>query len=195
MSSAATRPPAGDTLTLQVNDQGHSSAGGPLTASDTATINITALNDAPVNSVPGSQNMTEDGTLVFSSAGGNLISVADVDVGAGTVQLTLSVTSGTLTLSGTTGLTFSTGDGTADASMQFSGTLVDVNAALAGLTYAPLANFAGVDQLTITVDDLGSTGSGGPQTDTDTVAIVVAAVNDAPTLSAPATVSTAFQAP
>ena len=188
-------PPAGDTLTLQVNDQGHSGAGGPLTASDTATINITALNDAPVNSVPGSQNMTEDGTLVFSSAGGNLISVADVDVGAGTVQLTLSVTSGTLTLSGTTGLAFSAGDGSADAGMQFTGTLVDVNAALAGLTYAPLANFAGADQLTITVDDLGSTGSGGPQTDTDTVAIAVAAVNDAPTLSAPATVNTAFQAP
>jgi hypothetical protein len=48
------------------------------------------------------------------------------------VQVTLTATNGTLTLSGTTGLSFSGGDGTADASMTFTGTITNINAALAG---------------------------------------------------------------
>ena len=39
-------PSASATLTLQVNDNGNT-GGGSLTNSDTATINITAVNDAP----------------------------------------------------------------------------------------------------------------------------------------------------
>ena len=54
----------------------------------------------------------EDGSLVFSSANGNLVSINDVDAGAASVRVTLTVTNGVLTLSGTTGLSFSTGDGT-----------------------------------------------------------------------------------
>ncbi len=41
-------PPASTTLTLLVDDTGDTGIGGPLTASDVATINITAVNDAPV---------------------------------------------------------------------------------------------------------------------------------------------------
>jgi large repetitive protein len=49
--------------------------------------------------------------------------------------VTLSVEHGTLTLSDTTGLTFSVGDGSGDATLVFSGSLDDVNAALATLSY------------------------------------------------------------
>jgi len=38
------------------------------------------------------------------------------------VQVSLSVDSGAVTLSGTAGLTFTQGDGTADAAMTFTGT-------------------------------------------------------------------------
>ncbi|MCZ3196184.1 hypothetical protein NYZ33_18475, partial [Acinetobacter baumannii] len=38
-------PGATDTLTLAVSDLGNTGTGGTLTASDTATINITAVND------------------------------------------------------------------------------------------------------------------------------------------------------
>jgi hypothetical protein len=40
-------PPATDTLTLTASDLGNAGTGGTLTANDTATINITAVNDAP----------------------------------------------------------------------------------------------------------------------------------------------------
>ena len=40
---------------------------------------ITAVNDPPVNSVPGTQTINEDATLTFSAGGGNAISVSDVD--------------------------------------------------------------------------------------------------------------------
>ncbi len=156
---------------------------GVLQNSDTATINITAVNDAPVNTVPGAQVTTEDTALVFSASNSNQIQVNDFDVAAGNLEITLSVTNGTLTLAGTTGLSFTTGDGTADSSMVFRGTMANINAALATLTFNPTANFAGSSVLTITTSDLGNTGSGGTLTDTDTVNITVNGSNDAPTIA------------
>src|SRR5262249_2071067 len=80
-----------------------------------------APNRPQVNAVPGAQTIAEDTSLVFSSGGGNTISVADPDAGSAALQVTLSVTSGTLTLASLSGLTFTTGDGIADASMTFAG--------------------------------------------------------------------------
>ncbi|MGH8488958.1 MAG: DUF4347 domain-containing protein, partial [Gammaproteobacteria bacterium] len=60
----------------------------------TATITVTAVNDAPLNTVPASITVTED---VASALTG--ISIADVDAGAGNVLVTLSVPSGTLAAS------------------------------------------------------------------------------------------------
>src|SRR5258707_8067631 len=83
------------------------------------------------------------------------------DAGSNPVKVTLSVTNGVLTLGSLAGLTFTTGDGTADASMVFTGTLANVNTALAGLIYLPTGDFNGSSLLSITTDDQGSTGSGG----------------------------------
>ena len=143
---------------------------------------MTAVNDAPVNAVPGTQTVNEDTSLVFT--GGNAISISDVDVGAGNETVTLSVASGALTLSGTAGLAFSVGDGTADSTMTFSGTVGAINTALNGLGYQGNLNFNGSDTLNITTSDNGNTGSGGILTDADSITINVTAVNDAPTLTA-----------
>jgi CSLREA domain-containing protein len=140
-------------------------------------------NDAPVNGVPGSQTMDEDTTQVFSSGGGNALSVSDVDAGSNAVQTTLTGTNGVMTLAGTSGLTFSVGDGTADATMTFTGTVSAITAALNGLSFAPPANYYGAASVQITTNDLGNTGLGGAQSDSDTVAITVTAVNDSPTIS------------
>ncbi|WP_345530972.1 putative Ig domain-containing protein [Viridibacterium curvum] len=176
-------PPTTDTLTLAVNDGGNTGSGGALTDSESVTINIAAVNDAPINSVPGAQSTNEDTALVFSSGNGNLISIADVDAASGAMEVTLSVGNGTLTLSGTTGLSFSTGDGAADATMTFTGTIANINAALAGLSYTPTANYNGPDTLSIATRDQGNTGSGGTLSDADTVAITVNAANDAPVVT------------
>src|SRR5690606_22137103 len=93
---------------------------------------------------------------------------------------------GTITLASLAGLSFSVGDGTGDATMQFSGTQASINAALEGLRFAPAANYSGPAQLQLAVNDLGNSGAGGPLTANGTVAIDVAAVNDAPTISLPA---------
>src|SRR5205807_1092487 len=111
------------------------------------SVTIDAINDAPVNTVPGPQNILEDTSLVFSAAGGNALSVSDVDADPNAVQVTLAATNGALTLSQTSGLTFTTGHGTADTAMVFTGTIASVNAALSGLTFAPKHDFNGTASL------------------------------------------------
>jgi hypothetical protein len=58
-------------------------------------------------------------------------------------------------------LTFTAGSN-GSASMTFSGTLADLNTALAGLALQPTANFNGGDTLTITTNDQGNTGAVAP---------------------------------
>ncbi|MBM7114307.1 tandem-95 repeat protein [Archangium primigenium] len=165
---------------LVSNDLGNTGSGGPQTDTDTVAVTVTAVNDAPVNVVPVAQTVDEDTTKVFSTAQGNALAVTDVDVGTGNMEVTLTATNGVLTLGRLTGLTFSTGDGTTDATMKFQGTLANVNAALDGLAFAPTANFSGAASVQLVSNDLGNTGSGGAKSDTDTVAVTVTGVNDAP---------------
>ena len=143
---------------------------------------MSAVNDAPVNTVPSAQTTNEDTSLVFSSAHSNQIQIADVDDGGSSMQVALSVSHGTLTLVSTTGLSFTVGSNGA-ASMTFTGTKSAINTALATLTYAPTLNYNGSDTLTITTSDLGHTGSGGTLTDTDTVGITITAVDDPSSLT------------
>ncbi|HSC69570.1 MAG TPA: putative Ig domain-containing protein, partial [Cellvibrio sp.] len=172
-----------DTLNLVTNDLGNSGTGGAKTDSDTVAITVNAVNDAPVNSVPGGQVGTEDVAFVFSAAKGNQIQINDIDVGSGNLQVNLSVTNGTLTLAGTSGLSFTTGDGTADGSMVFTGTRAAINTALATLTFNPTANYNGGAVVSLTTSDLGNTGSGGAKTDADSINILLTQVNDAPTVT------------
>ena len=81
--------------------------------------------------------------LTFSSGSGNAISFVDVDINGGAMRVSLAGASGTLTLSTLTGLSFIIGDGTADTSMTFTGTLAAINAALNGMTFTPGADFNG----------------------------------------------------
>ena len=173
-------PPATDTLTLTINDGGASGAGGPRSASASSTITIGAQNDAPVNTLPGGSTTLEDNAVVFSAAGGNQISITDVDAGGAPVQVTLNASNGVITLGGTGGLAFTSGDGTADTNMTFTGTLPAINAALNGLVFTPNLDYNGLAFIQLTTNDLGASGAGGPLADTDLATIDVLPVNDAP---------------
>jgi hypothetical protein len=135
-------------------------------------------NIAPVNGIPGPQTVLEDGALVLS--GTNAISVSDADAGNNPLEVTLAAAGGVVSLSGTAGLTFTSGTGSGDASMTFTGSASAIDSALNGATYAPSPDFNGAGSLTVTTNDRGNTGTGGPQSDTDAMAITVTAVNDAP---------------
>ncbi len=154
-----------------VTDTGHG-ASAATTVTDTAVnVTVNAVNDAPVNTVPGTQITDQDTPVVLPG-----ISVQDIDVdeGTGSLQITLAATDGTVTLSGTAGLAFTAGDGTDDAAMTFTGTTAAVNTALDGLVFTPDAGFYGHGQVDVTTDDLGNTGTPGALTDTDPVVVEVA---------------------
>ncbi|MFN8109208.1 MAG: putative Ig domain-containing protein [Thermoleophilia bacterium] len=177
-------------LQMATDDQGNTGLGGPATDTDTLPITVSAVNRPPVNTLPAAQAGTEDTPLVLSTGGGNAISVADPDAGAAPVQVTLTATQGTLTLSGSAGLTFTTGDGVGDATMTFTGAQAAVNAALDGMAFDPTPDASGPASIRVITDDQGNTGAGGPATDDDTLAITLAAVNDPPVATLPAPITT-----
>lgn len=131
-------------------------------------------NLAPLTFGPLQQAVNEDTTLVFSSAHQNAISVFDADTASLTV--TVAATHGVVSLSGVAGLTFTSGDGSGDATMTFSGTQDAINAALEGMSFTPAAEYSGAASVSVTTNDGHSTSA------TDTIAITVAAVNDVPIL-------------
>lgn len=137
------------------------------------SVTLLSTNDTPVHQTPvAAQHVFQDGTLVFGTAQGNALSISDADAGNGLVQVTLTASQGTLSLSGINGLSFVVGSGTSDATMTFTGSVADINAALQGLSFAPTAGYRGPASLQITTDDLGN--SGGPaRTDTDTISVSV----------------------
>ena len=163
-------------LSIGIDDGGNTGSGGAQADATTATLSVTAVNDPPVNSIPAAQSVDQDSALVFSSGNGNAVSIGDVDAGSGTVRVTLTASNGLVSLSGTTGLVFIAGDGTNDSTVTIEGTLADINLALNGMVFTPTAGYAGAASLQVASNDLGLSGSGGAQTDTDTVAITVSAV-------------------
>jgi len=152
------------TYTLESNPAGDGPGVG------TVSLEITAVNDPPSLTVPGAQALDEDTTLNLVG-----VSVTDIDAGAGTIEVNLSVNHGTLSAPNGSG---------SGGNLTLSGTLANVNSSLASLAYTPNLEFSGGDTLTITVDDKGNTG-GGSLTDTKSVAITINAVNDAPAITVP----------
>ncbi|WP_181357624.1 cadherin-like domain-containing protein [Stenomitos frigidus] len=167
-------------VTVQLKDNGGTALGGvDSSALQTFTINVTAVNDAPVFTLPSPPTVSEDTTLPITG-----LSLADIDAGSSSLVVTLAVSNGTLKLGNTAGLTITAGaDNT--SSVAFRGNLSDINAALSGLSYRGNPNFNGADTLTLTANDQGATGSGAIGLDSKALAITVTAVNDAPVITVP----------
>ncbi|HVU88539.1 MAG TPA: hypothetical protein VHD36_14560 [Pirellulales bacterium] len=175
-----------DQLTMTSNDLGATGSGGPLQDVDAVAIAVAAVDDPPVNVVPGPQSTNENAALVISG-----LSVSDVDSGSNPIITQLSVAHGTLSVDTTGGVvqpsgailmpdgTVITGNGT--STLIITGTTAQITSELsAGLTYTPGLNYHGSDTLTMTSNDLGATGLGGPLKDVDTVAISVLQVDQPP---------------
>ena len=161
-------------VTFEVTDD------AALTDAATRRLSVTAVNDAPVTTVPGAQEVVEDETLVFGAGEDNAILVADVDAVDDDVQVTLTVAHGTVMLGGIADVAVS-GDGTAHVTL--TGPVTAVNASLEGMTYRPELDYHGADAIEIEISDLGHTGVGGALTDAAKVDVTVTAVNDAPSFA------------
>ena len=150
-----------DTLTVTTGD-------GTAQDIDTVAITVNPVNDAPVNTVPGAQSVNEDTLLPIAG-----VSVADVD--GLPLTTTLTVTSGTLNVATGGGATIS-GNGTA-AVTHFGKRRRDQRGARRPLLHRQ-PQLQRHRQLTVTASD-------GTAQDTDTVAITVNPVNDAPVNTVP----------
>ncbi|UPK25389.1 VCBS domain-containing protein [Bradyrhizobium sp. 195] len=155
--SGATR-----TISYQVDDGQTASHASNIVSS---TVAVIPVNDAPVNTVPGAQTTNVNTTKAITG-----LSIFDADSDGASETITLSVTNGTLTVSGgTAGIS---GSGTSTVTL--TGTLSAINSTLAStVNYVPTSNFAGTSTLTMTTNDNGHTGAGGGLTDVDTVTISV----------------------
>ena len=160
-SAAGDNPVAGNRIIqVVVNDGTNDSQPA------TSLVTVVAVNDPPINTVPGGQTVAEDTTLSIAS-----VSVADSDSSA--LTTTLSVSSGKLDVTAGAGVT---GNGTANVTI--TGTAAEINTALAGLAYTGNPDFNGTDALTVATSDATATA-------TDTIAITVNPVNDAPINTVP----------
>ncbi|MFL0682803.1 MAG: Ig-like domain-containing protein [Algoriphagus aquaeductus] len=141
--------------------------------SDTFTLIVVGVNDAPVVTAPFFIQVTED---VLTPLTG--ISIEDVDAGTGEITLTLSVTSGALSATAGSGVTV----GGTSSSLILSGSLSDLNdfisAGQVGFTTA--LNQTDQVGMELEVNDNGNTGTGGAKTDNTTVNLLVLSVNDPP---------------
>lgn len=129
------------------------------TATGTVNLTVTAVNDAPVNTVPASLAANAGSVLTIGG-----LAISDVDGGGG-YTTTIKVGNGTLSIVGTvTGGATVAGAGT--GTLVLTGTIDQINATLKAIGYTSGTGFVGSTTLTITTSD-------GSLTDTDTVTLTV----------------------
>nr|WP_269808701.1 hypothetical protein [Enterovibrio nigricans] len=145
------------------------------------TVNISAVNDEPVNILSDSYEFDEGGATITD------LQISDVDAADGTgvmnVELVVGAGSSLAIIGDSSGITV-TGDGT--NKLVLEGDLDAINTLLAaGVDYNFTGeNASGSDSLTMTTRDRGNTGAGGQKFDRDTVSIIVLPKSDTPELSA-----------
>jgi hypothetical protein len=144
---------------------------GPQGSNPTGTVSIgiSAVNDAPVNTVAGA--FTAITNIDHAVIG---LSVSDVD--ASSLTTTLHVDHGTLAVSAVGGGASIGGSGTDTVTLTGSVDQIDATlAAFNNMLYHSAFNFNGTDHLTMTTNDGGGTGAGGALSDTDIATITVLA--------------------
>lgn len=180
-----------DRLTIVANDLGNSGSGGVQQAVALVPITVAPVNDAPDITVPGTLPATEDLSLTIFG-----ISIADADIaettatgtGSGEIQVTMAAPRGTLSVATDEAPSVQVTDN-ATSTVTLLGALQDINAILAvGVTYLGLQDTNGNDVITVTANDLGNWPPPA-QPIAASFTVAVAAVNDAPVITAPATVT------
>lgn len=161
-------------LSIQAQTVDNQAAPGPVREVSVA-VDITAVNDAPINIHPASFIASEDQGIVL-----NNIQISDIDAreANGNMTVTLSVAHGVLSLTGSLSGILVTGNMSNEVTL--TGQIDAINQALNGnLHYQSNLNYNGQDTLVINTNDNGN--SGGPALSAvSNVPIHIEPVNDAP---------------
>jgi len=151
-------------------------------SSQTFTITVTAQNDAPTLTLPGTQSVVEDAMLIVPG-----LAVGDVD--ADEIDVIFRVNSGRLTMdtsvAGGVVAGNVTNNNSATLTVRAAPAAISATLAAGGLRYVGNTNFNGQDLLTMIVDDLGNEGAPGPLTATGSISLNVTSFNDAPFVANP----------
>ena len=148
----------------------YTDGGGTLESITSAnSVAVQAINVAPVNSVPIAQNINEDNLLSITG-----ISVSDASGGT-LISTNLQVNNGSVSVTPSGSATISAGANNSN-NLTITGSISDVNATLASLSYQGDSNYSGSDILTIISTD----NANNSLSDTDTLSITISAVNDNP---------------
>jgi large repetitive protein len=149
----------------------------------TSTIRVVEVNDTPTISAPASYSTSEDTPITIGG-----ITLADVDAGNGSVQLTVSVPAGVGVLNWTTTPFISVGQAGTNTII-ITGQRAAIQSAITSgaLTLTPAANFNGSSTISFVFNDRGNTGRDpGLTADSTseeartTATLTITAVNDAP---------------
>jgi hypothetical protein len=163
---------------------------GSQSAAGVYTLTIDPYNNPPVDLINGSSNFLTNpqtvdpltGTLVFSAANGNALTVSDPDAFSDTIVVTLTADNGNDMYVGPTvpGTVTVTGDGT--GLITLTGPQTDINTALNGLLYRSHRDrYVDSEGLVMVANDQGHNASGTsspgvigtPMSDTERVSIAV----------------------
>ncbi|BFM39586.1 FG-GAP-like repeat-containing protein [Synechocystis sp. LKSZ1] len=162
------------TVTVTLSDNGGTANGGVDTsASQTFTITVNAVNDAPSFNLGGNQTVNEDAGAQTVTVFATNILTGPADESGQTLTFTLSNDNNGLFLAPPT-----------------------IDPSTGNLTYTPAANANGSATVTVALSDNGGIANGGVDTSgPQTFTITVNSVNDAPSITSGATASIAENSP
>lgn len=148
--------------------------------STTVAGNVTfnSVNDAPVLSAPSYIAIDEDTPYDF--VGANTVSISDVDAGGADVRVNINLDFGGVEIQPEAGVEIVLEGDNPGLVGFLEGSVQGINQALASMRYLPLQDYHGFANLALTVNDLGNSGGGGAQLDSQNILFDIFAVNDAP---------------
>jgi autotransporter-associated beta strand protein len=189
-SSSSDTPTSGSasrTVTWAVTDAAATGSIGAQTSTGvTSTVNLTAVNDAPVLTAGASLNYTENGSAAVIDNTITLVDVDDTQIAGATVTISSGFTSGdALGFTNQNGITGSYNSGTGVLTLSGTATKANYQTALRSVTYSSSSDTptSGSASRTVTwaVTDANASAVGAQTSTGVTSTINVTAVNDAPT--------------
>jgi VCBS repeat-containing protein len=168
------------TLAWTVQDNGGIANGGSDTLTETISVTVNAVNDAPARTAGtfSSVNVAEDSANTTAVS----LGLSGLNYGPGGGSDEASQALNYLVTSIPSTIALFKADGATPVTTATSLTLAD----LQGLKYKTLANAVGTGNLIWTIKDSGGTANGGIDTLAETLSVVVNAVNDVPVLTSTA---------